>query len=185
MTNIPSGRGGEAVAYELPSPSAYRKFLANLGAQVTSGSAAHPRGGRGEAAQMAGMVKGLTEQVENGLRGTALQTDFQKGWLAVHQRSVPAVTAGLSAQAADLAKFCAEGIRNVPLASRQWATAVYALQVAESALLGASHVAAGEFEQVAEVSEVMCKRGEELALYIAKLRSEFGTEDEPRVDPWE
>ncbi|KWW97411.1 hypothetical protein LI90_4383 (plasmid) [Carbonactinospora thermoautotrophica] len=177
MTDEP--RGARAMAQPLPPAPRLRRALESLGVNARSGQTRNPLGERGDAAQLLGILKGVVEQIETGLRGGELQTHLQKGWFTIYGRDLPAILAGLSEHVGDLRAFAAGGIREITLASRQFATAALALRVAEHALAAAAEVAVGEpgwdLETAEKLSDAMVRAADELTDYVAKLKAEFGT----------
>ncbi|MFE3572551.1 hypothetical protein ACFXON_24395 [Bacillus subtilis] len=83
-----------------------RRALESLAiAAYSRASTANPLGERGDAAQYAGILAATVEQIETGLRGGTLQTQFQRGWLTGYGRDNAALLAAVGEQVKDLAVF--------------------------------------------------------------------------------
>jgi hypothetical protein len=123
--------GARTPAWPLPDARQLRRALESLGITAHSRSGTrNPVGERGDAAQYAGILHAYLEQIETGLRGGELQTQFQKGWLTGYDRNNAGALGGIAERLDDLSRFAGAGIGQVPLASRQFSTAALALLVA-------------------------------------------------------
>ncbi|WP_280335466.1 hypothetical protein [Nocardia wallacei] len=171
------------LAQPLPEARQLRRALESIGVTTYSRHPGppNPHGERGDAAQYAGILHGCLEQIENGLRGGPLQTQWQKGWLGVHQehpaQSNPTyVLASLGMQLRDLSGFAGSGIVRIPLASRQLSTAALAMLVAYRALLAAAEIAGEtpDLKAAEWLSDLMVANAHQLTVYVAHLEREFG-----------
>lgn len=170
--------GARTPAQPLPEARRLKRALESLGVTAYSRTnTSNPHGERGDAAQFAGILAATIEQIETGLRGGALQTQFQKGWLNGYDRDNAALLAALGEQVKDLAGFAGAGIGQVPLASRQFSTAALALLVASRALSAAAEISTDTetgMKTAEALSEKMMLNGRELARYLDRLEAEFG-----------
>lgn len=170
-------RGARLPAQPLPEARRLRRALESLGVTAHSGQSRNPHGERGDAAQLAGILHGTIEQIETGLRGGALQTQFQKGWMTGLGRDHSQILGTIGEQLKDLALFAGSGIQQVPLASRQFSTAALALLVAHQAFAAASEIAVEDqpdYPAAEALSDEMVRQADELARYVDKLKAEFG-----------
>lgn len=172
-------RGARTHAIPLPQARQVRRALNSLetGLDATKPPGQqHPMGDRGYAAQYVGMLKGLVAQMEEGLRGGPLETDVQKGWFGVYERSIPSMFANTAGQLRSLSEFARQGITQVPQASQQMSVAAVALLAAHHAFAAASEIAVGvgspDFhgDEVVKQSEEMYEATDMLIDYVAKKR---------------
>lgn len=139
--------------------------------------AQHPMGDAGYAAQYVGLLKALTAQMEEGLRGGPLETDVQKGWFTAYERNVPSMLANTAGQLRSLSEFARQGITNVPQASQQMSVAAVALLAAYHAFAAASEIAVGtdsedfRADEAVRHSEEMYEATDMLTDYVTKKRS--------------
>ena len=171
-------RRARVPAHPLPPPRQLRRALESLGITTYSGTRpTNPLGERGTAAQYAGFLHALLEQIETALRGGELQPQFQQGWMTGYNRDVPGLIGALALQLADLAAFAGEGIGQIPAAQRQFETAMLALLTAQRGFAAAAEIATGS--QTAtyaamELSQQMILNALELGRYADKLDAELG-----------
>lgn len=176
-------RGARTHAIPLPQGREVKRAInsLNTGLDITRPPGTkHPMGDRGDAAQYLGMLKGIVAQMEEGLRGGPLQTDVQKGWFGVYERSVPSMFANTASQLKDLSAFANQGIMHVPHASQQMAVAAVALLTASHAFAAASEISVGvgtadfHADEVVKQSEAMYEAADVLTDYVKQKRAEFG-----------
>lgn len=125
---------------------------------------------RDEAAQMAGTLKAALEQVENGLRGSELQTQFQVGYVHAGYAGDPArLLSSVSDRCTDSSVFVMQAMPRVPGASRQLSLAALALQVAAHALAAAGQIALGP----SKWDEQRIEDGSENALTVVGFLADY------------
>lgn len=172
-------RGARTHAVPLPQGRQVKRAINSLetGLNITKPPGAqHPMGDRGYAAQYVGMLKAIVAQMEEGLRGGPLETDVQKGWFAVYERSLPSMFANTAGQLRSLSEFARQGIVQVPQASQQMSVAAVALLAAHHAFAAASEIAVGvgtedfHADEVVKQSDEMYEAADMLADYVAKKR---------------
>jgi hypothetical protein len=171
-------RNARVPAQPLPEARRLRRALESLGVTTHTGPRVpNPFGERGDAAQYAGTLHAMLEQVETALRGGELQPQFQKGWLNAYNRDVPGALGATALQIADMVQFAGEGMGRVPAAAQQLSTAVYALLVAQRAFSAAAELATSEqagVDAAVELSQKMVLNAQELGRWAEKLHAEFG-----------
>lgn len=173
--------GPAFAALGLPVAFKLRPACKSLGVEIShldrDGDATNPHGERGEAAQMAGAMRGALELIENGLRGADLQTQHQKGYLTAYGRQVPVILSSLADRCQDSSRFVMEAMSRVPLASRQLSLASLALKVAAHALSASGQLALGpalwDEKRISDGSEDALATLALLEAYGVKVRRDF------------
>jgi hypothetical protein len=177
-------RGARAHVIPLPEARRIKRAIESLGTGINvgrpPGAPRHPMGERGDAAQLLGVLKGLVEQIEEGLRGGELQTDVQKGLFGSYERDMPAILAAEASRASSLVQFAAQGIMQLPRASQQMSATALGLKVAHHGFAASSEIAVGvdkpgfDGEEVVRQSEAMYEAADELTKYVSEKRAQFG-----------